>query len=276
MNLVIDIQQFTESLMWSFSLVLLKRGDDFDIGGNAVIIGKNIAVTATHILRNNTLGSFKEVDQSVLGSEYYFSEESLNILSYSKNLKRFFLLNVQRMISIAGSDISILYLKDQTGLAPDDLWNECIIDVTPPEEDEEVFTIGTRVERVTIKLVDGNLNIPLSYEGSRGLVLSHRLKSHELYASLTANDTFSGSPVFNKNKRLVGLISKSFPDTLPTTCVSLIYPVFINKFLLENVDDYHLYNLAKEKLIRCGDLDRIAFTERGIVFTLPKSMVPIS
>lgn len=137
-------QKLVDELFADFAIVLLVKGRDADVGGNAVIIAPNIAITAAHILLNNKFGSFHELDTST-GKEIHYPEDNLHILMNSRKYKKGYLLNVNRAVFISDSDLAILHLNSSDN-TPDDTWNDIALNLTPPDIDSRVFTLGSKIQ----------------------------------------------------------------------------------------------------------------------------------
>lgn len=254
---------------------MLKRADHFDISGNAVMISNNVAITATHVLLNNNVGSFSNIDISNK-REIFYPDESLNILINSIKYTKGFMMNVHRAVILPNCDISILYLVDTTSTTPDDAWNKISLNIIPPVIDSHVFTIGSVLEPGGHTIEGNIIQIDPKYVASFGLVANFMIKHPQysgpgFYSTLTAFNTQSGSPVFNKDKELVGVISGGPDDH--TTYVSALYPLFINSFVLEGNDAFHLYNAAKEGAIDCRNLHEVKIMGRDVSITLPGQLI---
>lgn len=78
-------QDFIKELFPQFSITLLGKGTELDIGGNAVVIAPGIAITCAHVLFNNRFGSFSNIDYES-DSEEYYQAESLNITVISEKI----------------------------------------------------------------------------------------------------------------------------------------------------------------------------------------------
>ena len=268
-------QSFIDELFPTFCIVLLKRGDDFDISGNAVMISSNIAITATHVLLNNSMGSFKNIDALNKGETFYL-DESLNILIRSIKYKKSFVFKVHRVVGLLDTDISILYLEDATGTIPDDAWNKITLNAIPPDIDSHVFTVGSVLKPGGHILKGDVIRIDPEYIASFGLVTNFMLKHPQyggpgFYSTLTAFNTQSGSPVYNKDKELVGIVSGGPDDH--TTYVSVLYPLFVNNFILEGNDAFHLYDAAEQGVIDCTNLHEIKIMGRDVSITLPEELL---
>jgi hypothetical protein len=270
-------QKLVDELFADFAIVLLAKGRDVDVGGNAVIIAPNIAITAAHILLNNKFGSFSGLDTSAK-EEVHYPEDNLHILMNSRKYKKGYLLNVSRVVFISDSDLAVLYLNplDDT---PDDIWNDITLNLTPPDIDSRVFTLGSKIQKTDYSISNGTVNIKPKYVGSIGTVIQFMLKNplsgaSGFYAKLTTFNTLSGSPVYNQDDELVGLISHGYEGETEdsSTFVSVLYPLFTTSYTLNGDEAFHLYNLASQGVVRCMSLDRVKIDSSKVNLTLPKSL----
>lgn len=268
-------QSFVDELFPTFCIVLLKKGDELDISGNAVMISSDIAITATHVLLQNTVGSFGDIDISNRKVKDFYAEESLNILINSAKYKKGFMLNVHRVIVVQGTDISILYLKDTTNSVPPNAWNDIKLNIIPPDIDSHVFTIGSVLKPGSHTIKQNDIYIDPEFVASFGVVGAF-MERHPIYAgpgfyaTLTAFNTQSGSPVYNKDKELVGIISGGPDDH--TTYVSALYPLFTSTFIIEDYEAFHLYDAARKGTVKCQNIDKIKIAGRKVSITLPKEL----
>lgn len=93
------------------------------------------------------------------------------------------------------------------------------------------------------------------------------------WATLTAPNTLSGSPVFNKDKEMIGLVSCGFSEENPLTYVVALYPLFTNTYTLNGESDFHLYKLATAGILMCNEISRIKLLgPNKISITLPKNL----
>jgi hypothetical protein len=276
-------RSFIEDLNNHPAIVLLVKGNEADVGGNAVIIAPYIAITATHVILTNKFSSFSDIDPSEINiKERYYPKESLNVLMYSKKYKQHFLLNVAKMVNIPNSDLSILFLSDPSGKIAEDVWNTVELCLTPPEIGEHVFTIGSVFNKDDSKILDNILYLNPQYVASFGSVIDFKLNKTSrfhagFYAELTTFNTLSGSPVYNKNKQIVGLISQGLDYEKPTAFIPILYPIFINEVswepkTLKKTNPYLLYDLAVKGIINCDSLDAIEIKNGKVNLYLPKSL----
>lgn len=268
-------QNFIDDLFTHAAFILLYKDSDFDVGGNAVVITLGIAITAAHILRNNKFDAFFDAP---LGSEKFYPDEGLSVVVNSKKYNTHYIFSVERAVMLHKTDLAVLYLKSaHRQPIPQDLWNDVVIRLTPPKEDSHVFTIGSVFEEDSYEVRGNTLDVRPRYVASFGevnqIMLQHPHPQSGLgfYATLATPNTLSGSPVFNKDRELIGLISRGSSDLKdPAAFVAALYPLFMN---IKSFSVQHLYELAQQGTIACEGLDDIEVIDDDHVnLLLPKSL----
>ncbi|MFA6288664.1 MAG: serine protease [Opitutaceae bacterium] len=227
--------------------VLQKRANGYRTLGTAVSIGKGLAITAWHYLRE-LIGENPEN----CGEPEKVSVEIL-VAAYEKEKSRVILWGAVKIFALPDIDVAIIYLGGQESYG-DDAYKQVFahLDFAIPQVGTEVAVFGyNRAEIVTTSHEGGVINQSFSlhptsalghvievYPTRRDSVL---LKYPCFLTDAPFGDGMSGGPVFdNKTGRVIGVVCSSFDlselGQPPISYVSLLWPLLGTSIQVRRID----------------------------------------
>lgn len=200
----------------------------YKIEGSAVLVGPGIAISAKHLF-----------------------EDKMSLLLETKKSALFFAINSNKLeiwvltqiTLVANSDLCILGLKPKYQISPNQLLNYAAISTRLPRLNERMTICGFRADhREYVEnfnqqtlIQNPNLNILISsgtvserYPYGRDKIM---LPGPCLEILSSSIGCMSGGPVYDKEGKLVGIISTSFDnEDMSPTYVSLLWPALAANF----------------------------------------------
>jgi hypothetical protein len=240
------------------SLALMaSKGDVYHSSGSAVIVAKNLALTARHVLDDYWKSfDYRTMSSAARGS---FSLVGFNICNSGRTGAVF---SVTRTWSLPSTDLALLRLTPFSQEAEKFKWQLPILDMTPPNIGDEIDGFGYHSSHA--EPLKGSIAWHTSPASSPGVVRAVHLEKRDratlhwpcFQTTARFDGGMSGGAVFNKAGRLCGIICSSLPSTTDepdiehASYVSLLWPVLgipIDE-LYDNppvAAPYTLFDLAK-------------------------------
>ena len=261
-----------DSPITEFALAIKAHKDDhYYASGSAIIIGKNIAITAQHIITDffrEFEGDYLDVapNSEVAGSFH------LQLFQILNNCKSGLIWNVIRMWPSNYTDIDVLRLSPTTKEALDYKWRFPRIDLIPPKVGERVSCFGYRKPNVTVS--DNQIEWRVDARTSIGEVKevhdqkrdNCRLPFPCFQTNARYDGAMSGGPVFKDSGKLCGILCSNLPplkdDEEHVSYVTSLWPLMGLKIDIDREGHpkgvkYPMLELARDKFIDAEGWERI-------------------
>ncbi len=261
-----------DSPITEFALAMTAHKDDkYYASGSAIIIGKNLAITAQHVIDDffrEFEGSYIDVppDSEVAGT---FHLQLCQILNNGKSGR---IWNVTRLWVCNFSDIAVLRLSPTTQEALEYKWRLPKMDLIPPEVGERVSCFGYRKPQIT--KTENQIEWQVDSKTSIGEVKavhdqkrdSCRLPFPCFQTNARYDGAMSGGPVFKDTGKLCGIICSNLPPSSDgedhVSYVTSLWPLMGLKIDIDRKGHpknikYPMLELARDNFIHADGWERI-------------------
>ncbi|RFP27443.1 serine protease [Duganella sp. BJB476] len=254
-------------------LLIASKGEKCFASGTAIIVGSNLAITATHVI-SDFMKMFDNVDYPQDGAfTADFSIQAVQIIGQ----QQIAVWNVVKTYNATALDITFLALLPHTDTAEAYRWRIPVIALTPPATGSTVLAFGyPRSSAKIAGLFSGDVEISVISEPAQatGTVLEVYPQSRDsvmapfpcFLTNARLDGGMSGGPVFDDQGRLCGIVCSSLPpsedDDSHSSTVSLLWPALVTEMDLPVTGlppggKYEVLELAKLGIIVVEDIERL-------------------